>query len=144
MIPKTIVDQMKAQGRYVLRKDPLDAKRELDALGLASDSEAYLFYFEYLASEIEDSECDVELVDPSSPTPQMRGVTDFVRELYGVGERFICISSTEGEGFFLLDRVGGGVYDVEIPVEDDLNRGEVEPNWPTFFAFIEWFLPEAT
>lgn len=142
MIPEAIVDRMREQGDYVVRRDVLVAKRELLALGISEGSEAFCFFAEYVAAEIEDSECDVELLDPSSPTPQMSSATDFVRELYGVSNRFVCISSTEGEGFFLLDILEGGVYDVEIPIEDALNEGRVEPSWTSFFSFIEWFLPD--
>lgn len=142
-IPESLVERMEEQGDYVVRQDVELARREMNALGVNAQSEAYCFFSKYVpAAAVYDAHCYEELVDPCSPTPQMREVTEFVRETYGVGERFICLTSAEGEGFYLLDVVRGGVYDVDVPVSRELNEGDVEPTWPSFFAFMDWILPE--
>lgn len=141
-IPREIVDQMTRIGEFAERPDPESTKNELLSLGVSEHSEIFCFCMKYVPAGILDSACLTELIDPSSPATQMRWATDFVREVCDVSHDFICVSTTEGEGFFLLGLQTGGVYDVELPDVEKLNKGELVPTWGSFFDFIEWYLFE--
>ena len=53
-------------------------------------------------------------MDPCSPTPQLRSATEFAREVYEVPEGFICLTSCEGEGFYLYECGTEAVFDLGV------------------------------
>ncbi len=79
-------------------------------------------------------------MDLALPTPQLLRVTEFVREVFGVPDAYICLTSAEGEGFYLYNKDNGCVYDVDVADIDLLIIGSLKAKWNTFFSFMEWYL----
>ncbi len=139
-IPTTIVERMSHQRGDIHRGDQTAPLAELARLGIAPDSQFGAFYLRYRASSLHSDTSFEELMDVASPSAQIRDVTTFVRETYEVPEPFVCITSAEGEGFYLYDPRSEAVYDLDVTQLDALARGALPPRWPDFHAFLEWYL----
>ena len=140
MIPVDIVKRMSEQPGRVDRDDADEAERHLRALGFRGDTEVVRFFRRYSAAGVMGTASSEELLDPASPTPQLEAVNAFVRDVYEVPARFVCLSSAEGEGFYLVDVNTGVVFDVGVEDLDELESGRIDPRWPSFFDFLRWYL----
>jgi hypothetical protein len=139
-VPTDIAVLMAAQRGAVRRSDPGAALEELLHLGVEPESQLAMFCAEYQVSPVSSSVSAEELMDPVSPTRQLRGVTAFVRDTYEVPTDFVCLTSAEGEGFILYELSTGAVYDVDARHVPALTRGLLQPRWVDVFAFLRWYL----
>lgn len=141
MIPLVITDLMAQQKGSVRRPAEQRAKvlNDLEQLGIGADTEFGEFFKEYRLSGVL-SRRSIELQDLSSPTSQILSTTEFARDIYGLPEGFICLSSGEGDGFIAYSRCDGRVYDVRAADIDALGRGELAPKWDSIFRLMEWYL----
>ena len=78
-------------------------------------------------------------VDDPFDTP-LGMATMFIREVWEVPDRFICLTSTEGEGAYLYDLSSEEVYYFDLAQQPQLVAGELEPRWHSFEEFIKWYL----
>ncbi len=140
MIPVDIEELMKAQPASFGRDDATEVLRELEALAVQPEDELAVFYVQYRAVNIHSRRTSEELMDPAFPTPQLASATEFVRETYEVGDEFLCLTSGEGEGFYLYEIGTGAVFDVNVGELDDLERGRLQPRWSSFFELLRWYL----
>ncbi len=142
MIPEKIVTLMSKQTGKCLR--PAGDKEKiiecLKELGIEDHEQIKEFFIMYKASAILSKTSNEELMDLLSPTKQIADVTEFVRDVYGVKDDYICISSAEGEGFFLYSKIDSAIYDVNVEELEELEAGSTTPKWTSFFDFLEWYL----
>jgi hypothetical protein len=69
--------------------------------------------------------------------------TSFVREVWDVPARFICLTTTERDGAYLYDSVSGAIYDFSLNQQKELPEGTLSTRWISFFQFIRWYLSSA-
>ena len=140
MIPKSISDEMLRTRGNVLRKSESLVVEELRRLGVPEHSQFGEFFIHFQVSALSSAVSKEELMDLASPAPQIRSVTEFVHGVYDVPDQFICLTSAEGEGFYLYDRDSEAVYDVGVEDVQALAARTVTPSWRDFYTFISWYL----
>jgi hypothetical protein len=57
----------------------------------------------------------------------------------GIYDRFLQISSIEGEGSYFYEIATEIVYDTNWGEEEAMMLGTLENNWPNFYSFLEWY-----
>ena len=82
----------------------------------------------------------VELLDLSSPTPQIWEATAFARDIYGMPADAVCLTSGEDEGFVLFSTRDSKVYDLDVAQIKDYEGGRVPERWDSFYSLIRWYL----
>jgi hypothetical protein len=140
VIPPDVEQAMLRQRGEVERSDQAAAVAELQALGIRDGSQFAEFFRRFKVSAVSSGSSHEELMDLASPTPQIRNATEFAREVHGVSDRFVALTSGEGEGFYLYDTDTEAVYDISVKDVKDLVAGRVPPRWSDFFGFLRWFL----
>jgi len=113
-IPEDIRDLVLAQRGNVRRTAKELAKTELLKLGIRAGSEIYEFFTEFNITLFISQTSYEQLCDVCEPTPQIWDGTVFVREVWGVPEEFVCLTSAEGEGCYLYSNTTEAVYDFEL------------------------------
>lgn len=66
--------------------------------------------------------------------------TKFGREVYGVPDDFICLTSGENEAFILYSKKDKKIYEAGVEGMDALRNGEIKPVFESFYDLIEWYL----
>lgn len=142
MIPNNIIKLMELQVGHTKRENSERDSVEslLHALGLSNDSEIGEFFLTYKLSGVLSDSSNKELLDIASPTPQILEETEFVRETYEVTDEFVCLTSSEGEGFFLFSIKDHKIYDLGVEDLDLLEEGNYLARWTSFYELIEWYL----
>lgn len=54
-------------------------------------------------------------------------------------DRYLPLSSIEGEGSYFYGKNTGGVYDVDWAEMAELAENRMEPRWSTFEDFLNWY-----
>lgn len=71
---------------------------------------------------------DELICDIAEPTQQIKTGTEFIHEMWELPEKYICFTSLQGEGGYLLDKLSGGVWDFDLSQHDDFVTGKTPPN----------------
>ncbi|SSC08997.1 hypothetical protein [bacterium endosymbiont of Bathymodiolus sp. 5 South] len=59
-----------------------------------------------------------------------------------ITDRYLQISSIEGEGSYFYDKKTDAVYDVDWGDMDDFMAGRLKPIFTSFYDFLEWYYSE--
>ncbi len=138
-IPENIRELVMKQSGQVLRQDKESAVFELARLGIVPGSEIYEFFVEFAITLFISTSSDESLMDVAEPNPEILVGTEFVHEVWGIPEQYICLTSCEAEGCYLLSKETQSVYDFSLSERDAFISKPV-PSWKSFFEFIEWYL----
>lgn len=142
MIPDKLTSLVEHQKGNIHRTAPEAVDKELDALCIPRDSEFGQFFRSYVITFFPSDVSDEELCDLISPTPQISAGTKYVHSVWELPERYVCLTSIQGEGAYLYDRETGSVWDFDLASRDDFLAGKQNPRWTTFFDFVIWYLSE--
>lgn len=128
-------------------------RKNLDGLGINSDSELGSFYLNYDPSLLHSNTSYEQLQDVIAPAigdappidiePWKSPVgmaTRFVREVWIIPNDIICLTTTEGEGAYLCSMNSGVVFDFSLADQNELASGKLKPRWQSFFEFLQWYL----
>ena len=64
----------------------------------------------------------------------------FAHDALELPNEYIPLDSFEGEGGFFYNRSTGAVLEIELGQKlIDFQKGELQPQWPDFNSFAEWF-----
>ena len=64
----------------------------------------------------------------------------FAHDALELPNEYIPLDSFEGEGGFFYNRSTGEVLEIELGQKlIDFQKGELQPQWPDFNSFAEWF-----
>ena len=64
----------------------------------------------------------------------------FAHNALELPNEYIPLDSFEGEGGFFYNRSTGAVLEIELGQKlIDFQKGELQPQWPDFNSFAEWF-----
>jgi len=125
-----------------LRTDKDAAKQALIELGVPLDSEFAEFYLKYYSPDMVSTVSNEYIVELTSPSEQIATGTKFVHEVWGVPENYICFTSCQGEGGYLLDRLTGKVWDFDLANRNEFITGNIPAKWNGFFEFLIWYLSD--
>src|SRR5580658_1216773 len=109
MIPTNLRNLAEKQRGAVFRSDRAPVLQALSDLGVSAESEFGEFYLNYVTVNFDSNEPCSELRDISIPSSEITEMTKFVQDIWGLPKQYICITSMEGEGCFLYDRITGKV-----------------------------------
>jgi hypothetical protein len=115
-------------------------KKALQKLNVPPESEFAEFFLAYTITLFLSEVSDEELCDIAEPSEQIKDGTDFIHEVWGLPENYICFTTAEGEGCYLYDKVSGKVWDFELKTRDRFLRGEIPAKWDGFYEFMIWYL----
>jgi hypothetical protein len=141
MIPNIIKVAMDKQSGQIERP-VADISSVIDclrSLGLDNHLQLRDFFSNYKLSGVQSKRAE-ELLDLCSPTRQIAEATYFGRDIYGISDDFICLTSGEGEGFLLYSKLDQKIYDVAVSELGTLASGEKTAGWESFYDLIEWYL----
>lgn len=119
------------------RQDVID---ELHRLGVPLNSELGEFFLDYVITYFRSIVSNEELCDLLLPTAEIRAGTAFVREVWQLPDRYVCLTSCQGEGAYLYDTKSSAVVDFSLERREDIVNGTLHLSWPSFFEFLYWYL----
>lgn len=140
MIPAALCSEVERQPGNVFRTDPAAVDEALGALGIPLDSEFGEFFRKYVITFFCSSVSDEELCDLLEPTAEISLGTRFIHEVWGLPDRFVCLTSLQGEGAYLYDRITGEIFDFDLAHRDAFVAGHREPISKGFHDFMMWYL----
>ena len=140
MMPGDLRAKVEAQMGGVRRSHPAKVEEALRDIGVDPASEFGKFFSEYVITFYRSQKSFVELCDLLEPNPEVLLSTKFVREAWGLPDRYVCFSVLQGEGGYLYDRQNGWVFDFDLSDLEELLSGRLQPGWKGFFEFMEWYL----
>jgi hypothetical protein len=136
LIPADIINSIRSTKLEMQRRDPVTAQRQLERIGVGSETPFGQFFLQFEGGYAVANGMK-ELLDIAGPAfPAIPDVTRYICENCGVPETYVCLTSPEGEGFVLYDRVAGAVFDTGLDELPALLAGEVTPRWATFFDYL--------
>lgn len=140
MIPHELKLKIERQPGQIHRSNPQPVSQALDELGVSLESEFGAFFLKYVITCFNSAVSDEELVDLLDPGKPILVGTRFIQQTWKMPERYICITSCQGEGAYLYDITSGEVQDFDLAQRADFLKGIVPNSWPSFFAFLDWYL----
>ena len=108
---------------------------KLASLGVPEDSTLYEFYTNIGFIPLGQGE-ELNTLDGIIEHKE----SEFHEEEYpGIYERFLQLSSIEGEGSYFYEIETGIVYDADWGEEEAMTQGTLEKKWSSFYSFLEWY-----
>lgn len=142
MIPDDLIAKIERQLGEVHRKNCAEVAQALLVLNVDPKSEFGEFFFNYVVTCYRRPVSSSELCDLLLPTPEIHQATQFIRDVWGLPDRYVCFSSLQGEGCYLYDRNTGCVFDFDLAELEYLLQERLSPRWGTFFEFMDWYLTD--
>jgi len=116
----------------------IEAKEALNQIGIEEDKTFYKFYLhssEELDSYRENIYGLSQIVEDYEES--------FWEDRYPqIGERYLQMSSIEGEWSYFYDKETDAVYGVDWNEMDDFVAGKLKPLFTSFYDFLEWYYSE--
>ena len=125
--------------QYIITKS--EASDKLDEMGINKNSTLYKYYSNYIGVDSSNRKSadllsTLEEIYEDYKNP-------FWQEQYpNIQDRYLRISSIEGEHSYFYDKETDAVYDVDWNQMDDLVSGKLKPQWKSFYDFLEWYYGE--
>jgi len=116
-----------------------DRKNALNEIGIQDNTTFYEFFINY-AEESFNEEADLmyaldEIYEDYK--------NSFWSDKYpNITDRYLQISSIEGEYSYFYDKETDAVYGVDWGEMDDFMAENLEPEWKSFYDFLEWYYSE--
>jgi hypothetical protein len=140
VIPDDLRELVEKQPGHVRRDDPSLAEAAIASLGVPVDGQFAEFFRTYRITAYHSPSSNEELSDVAEPGPEIAQATWFIRDTWQLPERYVCLTSCEGEGAYLYDRTDGSVCDFSLADREAFLSGEQTPQWRDFYAFMKWYL----
>ena len=138
MIPTNVCEYLDSLKSQVKRQDLSLALSGLSDLGIEKDTQFAKFYSKYQGPFTSPRPIE-ELLDIGVPTNEIMQQSEYVCDSFDIPNSFICLTTTESEGFFLYDKKTEAVYDVNYQDIDDFLSNKLPPKWKDFNDFLEWY-----
>jgi len=111
------------------------AEKKLESLGVAKNTTFYEFHTNigYIPiGQGEELHSLDEIIDEKE--------SQFHEDDYpGIYDRFLQLSSIEGEGSYFYELSTGIVYDTDWGEENSMMDGTLKKKWVNFYDFLEWY-----
>ncbi|MFK3774207.1 SMI1/KNR4 family protein [Pseudomonas sp. NPDC089406] len=140
MIPASLLTLINAQTGDIARKNEHLVIAHLHAMGLCEDSEFGQIYKTYKPANFESRVSFEPLYDIAEPSNQILVGTEFIHDTWELPEHYVCFTTLQGEGGYLLDKISGQVFDFDLGAHDAFVAGMVPARWASFFEFLQWYL----
>jgi len=123
----------------IITKD--EAKNVLDEMGVKKNTPFYEFYANFISTDSSEKEYADPIFDLDEIYDNYKN-SFWAEEYPGITDRYLQLSSIEGEGSYFYDKKTDAVYDVDWSEMDDFMAGKLEPRWKSFYDFLEWYYGE--
>lgn len=138
MIPEKLANLIESQPGDIFRTDRAAAAAVLESLGIDPDCELSRFFLTYQITVFRSKSsyemlCDIDNDEISTGT-------DFIHEVWELPEKYICLTTCQGEGCYLYDKSTGKVLDFDLGERAQFLDGDIKTEWPGFFDFLTWYL----
>lgn len=140
MIPNTLQNLIDLQPRVKKRTNEELAIEQLKIVGIDTESEFAIFYRQYMPGSLDSKACADTLCDIAESTNEILEGTKFIHEMWELPGIYVCFSSLQSEGGFLLNTENGMIWDFDLGQHAAFMAGEIKPRWNVFFEFLEWYL----
>ncbi|CAB5499616.1 hypothetical protein [uncultured Gammaproteobacteria bacterium] len=120
------------------RSEAIDILNELD---VKNDAAFYEFYSMYTGIDSSENE-EVDLLYSLDEIYEDYKQPFHADNYPNITDRYLRISSIEGEGSYFYDKKTDAVYDVDWGEMDDFMAGKLKPIFTSFYAFLEWYYSE--
>lgn len=140
MIPSKLVTLIEQQPGHIHRGDKLAVISALDRLNIDRRSQLAEFFLTYTITLFKSESSDEELCDIANPSEEIRVGTDFVHEVWELPKNLICLTTVEGEGCYLYDKITERVLDFSLETREDFLSGNPSQSWDSFYEFLVWYL----
>jgi len=140
MIPAPIERYIDTLFGETKRVDRASAIAMLHDLGVPLDSEFSEFYIKYKTSCLITPKPLSELLDITGlALPAIPDQTEYVYDRYEISEKYLALTSDEGEGMYLYNKDDRGVYDLYVRDIDEFIEGKTPARWSSFYEFLMWY-----
>jgi len=113
-------------------------EKKLKDLGISEETTFYEFYTNIGFIPIGQGE-ELHTLDEIVNEKESQFHED---EYPGIYDRFLQISSIEGEGSYFYEIATDIVYDTHWGEEESMMTGTLNSKWPDFYSFLEWYFSE--
>jgi len=155
MLPKNVISKLKSIYRPNNRNEnsvkefeqlfPIltvsEAQKILDLIGIKNKNTFYEYYSSFMPSgsvfrEEVDLLYDLDEIYEDYKNPYWK------IQYPNLTDRYLQISSIEGEHSYFYDKETDAVYSVNWSQMDDFVAGKLEPMFNSFYDFLEWYYEE--
>ena len=151
MLSKKVIDKILKSGFYF--KEQFDDEKKIiimtdvirenfrQGLGIKNTDTAFVDFYSFAVGGCgpkENADClyTLEEIINDYKNP-------FWKDQYpNLSDRYLRISSIEGEGSYFYDKETDAVYDVDWNQMDDFVAGKLKPKFNSFYDFLEWYYDE--
>jgi hypothetical protein len=138
MIPKKLANLIESQPGEIFRSDRATAVLALKELDIDPNSEIAEFFLTYQITLFRSESSFETLCDIDND--EISTGTNFIHEVWGLPDNYICLTTCEGEGCYLYDKNNGTVCDFDLGEREKFLNGKIKTQWPSFFDFLAWYL----
>lgn len=112
-----------------------EPSEKLAELGVSKGTTFYDFYSRAYFIPIGQGE-ELNTLDGIIEHKESQFHEDDYPEIY---DRFLQLSSIEGEGSYFYEIATDTVYDANWGEEEAMMSGTLDKKWPSFYSFLEWY-----
>jgi hypothetical protein len=119
----------------------LESKKVLIEMGINPNTAFYEYYVAFISTDSSENE-EVDLLYDLDEIYEDYKQPFHADNYPNITDRYLRISSIEGEGSYFYDKKTDAVYDVDWGEMDDFMVGKLKPIFTSFYAFLEWYYSE--
>ena len=112
----------------------------LNKMGINKTTAFYEFYSTFFS--VDSSEQEADLMYDLNEIYENYKQPFWADKYPNIQERYLQISSIEGEGSYFYDKQTDYLYDVAWKDMDDFINGKLKPLFISFYDFLEWYYSE--
>ena len=118
-----------------------EAQEALSELSINNTSIFYEFYITYIGIDSSEQE-NADLMFSLKEIYENYKNPFWENEYPNITERYLQLSSIEGEYSYFYDKKTDALYGVDWAEMDDFIAGKLKPLFTTFYDFLEWYYEE--
>lgn len=140
MIPKNLKKTLENHEYIHPRRDKDLASTALENLDVSPETEFGQILLSYIIADVISDVSDETLSEISEPSESVLWATEFIHSKWKLPENYICFTSLEGEGGYIMEKTSGKIWDFDLSERENFLNGEISAHWNGFFEFLEWYL----
>ncbi|MFK3774196.1 SMI1/KNR4 family protein [Pseudomonas sp. NPDC089406] len=140
MIPNNLKKTLEHHENIHLRKDKDLASKALENLDVSPETEFGQILLSYIIADVISNVSDETLSEISEPSESVLWATEFIHRTWKLPYNYICFTSLEGEGGYIMEKSSGKIWDFDLSERENFLKGEIPAHWNGFYEFLEWYL----
>ncbi|MDB5707082.1 MAG: hypothetical protein JWN66_4198 [Sphingomonas bacterium] len=140
MIPADIRALCEARPGHIYQADNSAATSCLATLGIDPATEFHAFFSTFVIANMYPTHSRDTLAPVADSAGDPQPGIAFAWEVWGIPDRFVAMTSLEGEGGYFYDKATGNIVDFELAHRADFVAGDRRILGETVFDFLRWYL----